>query len=269
MDISRLRHPKEKLYRTICLVIGSLIWAMLLIGTKFFALVFLIPIAIVLWISEKFFQASIFGNAVHVNEMQYKKLNQISVEVSSKLALQKKPEMFVLNSQGLTNALAVKFLSGKYTILYSDLIDLLWDNTEKENGIRFVIAHEQAHHAAGHVNFWINLAIKPAMIIPFLGSAYSRSCELTCDRIASELVQDQAASATALISLASGSKELIEHTDHQAFIAQENRVPSFFGFLQEIISSHPRMTKRLIALKQYDSKQPTQIDSNSDAISVA
>ncbi len=252
MNISELRHPKEKLYRTLCLAIGGLIWVALLLGTMFSILVILIPVAISLWLSEKFFQASIYGNAVHVNGNQYEKLNQLSAEVTSQLALEKKPEMFVMNSEGLTNALAIKFLSGKYVLLFSNLVDLLWDESEKENTLRFVIAHELAHHAAGHVNFWPNLIMKPAMIIPFLGSAYSRSCELTCDRIAAQVVQDKQSSAKALISLASGSRELVSHTNQSAFIAQEQQVPGMFGFLQEILSSHPRMTKRLIALNDQE-----------------
>jgi Zn-dependent protease with chaperone function len=249
ININELRHPKEKLYRAICMVVGGLLWSILLLSTVFMILLFLIPIAISLWISEKFFQASIYGNAVHVNDRQYQKLNTCAAEVAARLKLKKTPEMFVLNSEGLTNALAVKFLSGKYVLMFSNLVDLLLDGSEDENKLRFVIAHELAHHAAGHVDFWPNLLMKPAMFIPFLGAAYSRSCELTCDRVAAELVADSEASAQALIALASGSRELIPDTCQAAFIQQEQRVPGFFGFLQEIASSHPRMTKRLIALK--------------------
>ncbi|MFC3153029.1 M48 family metallopeptidase [Litoribrevibacter euphylliae] len=251
MNISELRHPKENLYRTLCMVIGGICWVALLLGTLFSILIFLIPIAISLWISEKFFQASIYGNAVHVNNQQYSKLDGIASDLASQLGLASRPEMFVLNSEGLTNALAIKFLSGKYVLLFSNLVDLLWDNSDKENRLRFVIAHELAHHAAGHVNFWLNLLMKPAMFIPFLGAAYSRSCELTCDRIAAELVKDHQASSQALISLASGSRELVAHTEKSAFIAQEQRVPGIFGFMQEILSSHPRMTKRLIAVEEH------------------
>jgi len=251
MNISELRHPKEKLYRTLCLVFGGLIWVGLLLGTMFTILVMLIPLALFLWIAQQFFQASIYGNAVHVTENQYSKLNKIASEVSSQLGIKDAPEMFVLNSEGLTNALAIKFLSGKYVMLFSNLVDLLWEDTEREDKLRFVIAHEQAHHAAGHVNFWQSLIMKPAMLIPFLGAAYSRSCELTCDRIAAELVRNQEASTCALITLVSGSRELISETDKAAFIAQEARVPSVFGFYQEILSSHPRMTRRVIALNDY------------------
>lgn len=77
MNINTLRHPKEKLYRTICMVVGGLVWAGLLLGTAFSILGFLIPIAIVLWLSEKFFQASIYGNSVMVSENQYSKVHEL------------------------------------------------------------------------------------------------------------------------------------------------------------------------------------------------
>lgn len=265
MNISELRHPKEKFYRTLCIVFGALVWAMLLLGTVFSILLFLIPIALMLWISGKFFQASMFGNSVHVNAGQYKELNAMSVDISNKLGITARPEMFVLNSQGMTNALAVKFLSGKYVLLFSDLVDLLWEENANKDQLRFVIAHELAHHAAGHVNFWINLLMKPAMFIPFLGAAYSRSCELTCDRIAAEVVNNHKASVNALIALASGSKELVRETDLHVFIEQEQRVPGGFGFIQEILSSHPRMTKRVVALQQRSGRRPVSAQAQPAA----
>ncbi|KJG18763.1 M48 family metallopeptidase [Photobacterium angustum] len=250
MNVTSLRHPKENLYKMLCIIIGGLIWVGLLLGTLFSILIFLIPVAFFIWLSSKFFQASIFGNAVHVNKNQYTNLNNMADEIATVLDMKEKPEMFIVNSQGLTNALAVKFLSRKYTLLFSDLVDLLWEE-KKQDQLRFVIAHELAHHAAGHVNFWINLLMKPAMFIPFLGSAYSRACELTCDRIATEIINNKSASINALITLASGSRELVTATNNDSFVQQELSVPTVFGFLQEITSSHPRMTKRVIAINNY------------------
>ncbi len=256
MDIGQLRHPKEKLYRTICMVIGGLIWALALFGTMFGILIMLLPLALSLWLVEKFFQASIYGNAVHVNQQQYAELDSISHEVAKQLGLTDKPDLFVINANGMINALAIKFLSGKYVLLFSNLVDLMWEEGRSKNQLRTVIAHELAHHAAGHVNFWIDLLIKPAMFVPFLGAAYSRACELTADRIAAQVVQDSNASIAALITLASGSRELIQQTSIQAFINQEHQVPGFFGLLQELISTHPRMTRRVIEMNKYSVRQP-------------
>ena len=264
MNIEQLRHPKEKLYKSLCIVFGAFIWISIILGTLLSILLSLSPpvvlilwillVVLILWMTGKFFQVRMFGNSVHVNERQYSEINQIVNELSEQLQLKQKPDTFIISSQGEINAFAVKFLNGKYILLFSDLVDLLWENNKNKNQLRFVIAHELAHHAAGHMSFKINLLMRPAMFIPFLGAAYSRSCELTCDRIAAELVQDQKSSVNALISLSLGSTELIHLTDKDAFIMQEIQVPGVFGFLQEIVSSHPRMTKRVIAIENYQSK---------------
>ncbi len=265
MNISQLRHPKEKLYRILCLIIGSFIWLLLLLGTAFTILTFLIPVALFLWIASRFFKVMMYGNAVHVNESQYSKINDIVQQTAQQLNISNVPEVFVFNAQGATNAIAAKFLSGKYILLFSDLVDLLWEDSEKEEKLRFVIAHEMAHHAAGHVNFWINLIMKPAMFVPYLGAAYSRSCELTSDRVAAALVANKEASLQALITLASGSRELIAQTSIETFTKQEQHVPAFFGFLVEILSSHPRMTRRVLEIERFS----VQHDRDSQFIQVS
>lgn len=256
MNISALRHPKEKLYRLVCMIVGGLIWASLILGSVGSILVILIPMALVLWIAERFFRATVFGNSVMVNHDQYADLNKAIQEIAVKQGVQNIPLTFIVNAQGLTNALAIKFLSGKYILLFSDLVDLLWETKDRAR-LEMIIAHELAHHAAGHVNFWVNLLIKPAMFIPFLGAAYSRACELTADRIAASCIEDRQKAVEALVTLASGSRSLISQTNTAAFVQQEVRMPTFFGFIQEILSSHPRMTKRIIAINAFYDSKPT------------
>ncbi|MBM3192550.1 MAG: M48 family metallopeptidase, partial [Chlamydiae bacterium] len=219
MNISEIRHPKELVYRRICRIVGGLLWAFLLIGTAGFALVVLLISALFLWISEKLFQVSIYGNSVLVNSKQYKEIYDLTQSLSKRLDLKHIPEVFVVNSNGLVNAIAMKFLSTKYVLLYSSMVDLLWSDGDQDK-LSTVIAHELAHHAAGHVSFWGNLLMKPAMIIPFLGAAYKRSCELTADRIAAEAIGNKANAIAALITIASGSSRLVAQTSGQAFLNQ-------------------------------------------------
>jgi len=248
---TKLRHPKESLYRTICMTVGGLIWLSVLWGIGLSVLAFIIPIAFFLWIGEKFFQASIYGNAVFVNEEQFVDLNAIVKDVATQLDIDDCPKTFIVNADGMTNALAIKFLSSKYVLLFGSLVDLLWEDQPRQDKLRMIIAHELAHHAAGHTHFWINLLIKPSLFVPFLGSAYSRACELTADRIAADCVKNKIASVESLIALASGGRELLSQTNKDAFIRQEQYVPGFFGFLQEVLSTHPRMTKRVIAIEDF------------------
>lgn len=85
-----------------------------------------------------------------------------------------------------------------------------------------------------------------------LGAAYQRACELSADRLGMVLCGDGAAARRALVALVCGSGALTEKIDLEAFVDQGRRVPPILGFLHELYASHPRMTKRIIELRQYE-----------------
>jgi len=151
----------------------------------------------------------------------------------------------------MVNAFAVKFLSTRYIILMSDLVDLMLKRGKMDE-LAMIIGHELGHHAAGHTNFRRTLLIQPALFIPLLGSAYSRSCELTADRIGYALTKNLLASQNALVAIALGSESLANHTDIQEFIQQEIEIPPFMGFIHKIFSTHPRMTFRVSELSMFN-----------------
>jgi predicted Zn-dependent protease len=82
------------------------------------------------------------------------------------------PKAFLYNSNGLFNAFARRMFGGQYLFLTSALVD-----AENDEQVRFVIGHELGHHAAGHLDPWMNLIRLPANLVPFLGLAYSRARE--------------------------------------------------------------------------------------------
>ena len=250
MDINKYRHPKELMHRNICMIVGVLAWGALLLSNSIAAICYVAFFTVFFWISEYFLKASMYGNSIHVTKEQYKDIDDITRALAQQLALERTPDVFVLNSHGVTNAVAVRFLSSKFLLLYSSLVDLLWCE-KNQNKLRTIIAHELAHHAAGHVGGIQNLVMMPAMMIPFLGTAHIRAREFTADRIAAELVGNQDDVMAALMALASGSRKLQPQMSPQIFISQEQKVPRFCGFLKEIFASHPRMTKRIIALKEF------------------
>jgi Zn-dependent protease with chaperone function len=153
---------------------------------------------------------------------------------SQEIGLPEPPKTFLYNSNGLLNAFARRLLRGRYVFLTSALVDATSDAQ-----VRFVIGHELGHHAAGHLNPWMNTLKLPGYLIPFLGPAYSRSREYTCDTIGAYLSKDFAASRSSLQMLGCGCRRL-----NQAM------VPTIFGFLTEIFRSHPRLTRRVAAIQE-------------------
>jgi Zn-dependent protease with chaperone function len=169
---------------------------------------------------------------------------------AEELGLPHAPEAFVVNGNGALNAFAIRFLGGRFVVLYASTVDMALRRQAKDE-LRAVIAHELAHHAVGHVSLFRNLLIQPAMLIPYLGFAYSRACEYTADRIACAVVRDGATVGRALVSLAHGSESLASQVDLGAFAEQEDRIPGFAGYINEIYSTHPRMTRRVKAAQEY------------------
>lgn len=262
VNISKNRHPKEKLYLNACMAIGALIWFLILIGTAGVIIPILIIVAIISWFAQKMFRVRMFGNSLMVTEQQLPEIHNILTEISSEMKLSEVPETFVINSDGVMNAFAVKFLQKKYVLLNSALVDLMIHEDDL-SPLKMIIAHELSHHVAGHVNFWRNLLILPSQFIPFLGSAYSRSCEMTADRLAAIAINDKEAAKKALVLLAGGSDKMSTSMNTSEFIKQEQYLPFFFTWVHEIYSSHPRLTRRvkLIETGEYDDAEVSTAQS--------
>lgn len=252
-SIATLRHEKEKTYFSIMLVVSVVIWLLLAIGLLV-SLIALAPFILIgvfiAWLASQYFKAVLYGNSVKVTERQYPEIDRIAKAYSAELGMSKSPEIFIENGNGTVNAFAVRQLSKKYVILKSDLVDLMLKRGRMVE-LSTIIGHELAHHAAGHTAFLRNVLIWPGRIIPFLGGAYGRACELTADRIGLALTGDLQAAQNALIAITSGSQSLADQTDIEAFIRQENDIPSVMGFVHKVFSSHPRMTRRVIELQNY------------------
>ena len=255
-DIVKLcRTTKETTYNFILCSVGVLIYAVIvlfLVSAESSVLIATLPIIIFYTVlfglfflfASLLFRANAMGNMILISEEQFPHLHQMVIEGSKKLGLNSSPEAFLFNSDGILNAFARETFGRKYLLLTSSLVDAVTDEQ-----IKFVIGHELGHHAAGHlstIGFWLRL---PGRIVPFLYKAYSRQCEYTCDKIGYFLSRDVENSCTAIQMLGCGCQKLNGKMNLFAFEKQEFLVPQTTGFIAELFRSHPRLTKRVIALK--------------------
>ena len=269
---------KEKVYLTICFILSGLIWLVALSLPAFayyrffpvelysIPLMAIVLLIIIHWLAREFFKAHIFGNSIRVTEMQFSEVYKIALEMAKKMGVMRVPDIFIVNMEGRINALALRFIGHAYVILYASLVDLMLKrNAVKE--LRAIVAHELAHHAASHVSIFRSIFLYPITYIPFLYKAYLRACELTADRLALVVTGDLASSQRALISLACGSEALSSKTNIVTFMNQEVEFLLFFGFLREIFSTHPRITKRVIWLENYGkAAQLYAYDSHAESV---
>jgi Zn-dependent protease with chaperone function len=191
------------------------------------------------------------GNSVRVSERQFPQLHRLAAAHARKLGLEKVPAIYLMQSGGLLNAFATRFLGRDFVIIYSDVLELAL--AQGEAAVGFIVGHELAHVWRGHLKHrWLTA---PGRLMPYLGAAYSRACEYTCDRIGAFCQPDGAISG--LLTLAAG-KQLHAHVDVREFAAQAETDKSFWIRRAEIISSHPNLPKRVAALLQAGVAMPAR-----------
>ena len=178
------------------------------------------------------------GNAIKVSNNQFPDIHNILINQSTKLGLKKVPDLYILQHGGLLNAFATQFIGNNYIVIYSDILEEAYSNNI--DTIEFIIGHELGHLKRKHMTK--SILLFPSLIIPFLGSAYSRACEYTCDNIGYSLNSKGATSG--LLVLASG-KKLWKKVNLETYIKQDNTQYEFWPWFAEKVSSHPNITKRI------------------------
>jgi Zn-dependent protease with chaperone function len=189
---------------------------------------------------------SIRGNGIRIQQSQFPDVYERVVALSNAMGLKRVPDVFIVQSEGALNAFATRFLGRDMVVIYSEVFELARQGGASE--LDFIIAHELSHIKRRHV--WKNILLVPANFIPFLSEAYSRSCEYTCDREAAYFTQNGIAAKRALTILGSG-KDLYLEVNEQAYLEQIKSESNVAVWLSEVLSSHPRLPKRIQAVGRF------------------
>ncbi|MCA0982040.1 M48 family metallopeptidase [Exiguobacterium aestuarii] len=246
MNHSNLVHKREKLYFSL-LVAASVL--MLILGIVLTVASF----GLFLWIIGTIVSLSLFThwiqigyirtNGVKVTARQFTELHEMVQRVGADMGIRLLPDVYILQAGGVLNAFATRFFQKNMVILYSDVVELTRTGQTKE--VEFVIAHELAHIRRNHVQKqWVVLL---GSIIPFLGSAYSRACEYTCDRMAAHYIQDFGATKRALTVLAIGGP-LAKEVNEFDYMYEASRENGFIAKYSELLSTHPTLPKRIASI---------------------
>jgi Zn-dependent protease with chaperone function len=172
-----LIHPKEKIYFAICVVVSLVVYiglAMAILsggqiaGTLITYLIFGI---IAFFVVHGLHIGHVRGNGVRVSSRQFPELNAMADLHARRLGLDETPAIFVLQSGGVLNAFATRFLGRNFVILNSDVLALATQKGEK--AVSFVLGHELGHVQRKHMTR--RALLYPAMVFPFLSGAYSRA----------------------------------------------------------------------------------------------
>ena len=243
-------HHKEKKYFALMVGINIILYALFLSGllpSQHLLTLGLYALAIVgfSFVMHLVLIGQIQGNAIKVTEQQFPDIHEILVAQSQRLGLRSVPALYVLQSGGMLNAFAARFGGRNYIVLYSEVLAVAYQ--EGRETVEFIIGHELGHIKRKHVSLARTLLLFPARHIPFLGSAYSRACEYTCDNIGYFLCQTDAHKG--LLILATG-KNLYKKVDVKAFVEAANKESGFAFWFAEKVSSHPHLAKRIAEIEK-------------------
>jgi Zn-dependent protease with chaperone function len=241
-----LVNPKEKIYFGIAAVLTALIYfglikTILAIPDPTGIIVYVVLFIFASFVMRGLFIGHVRGNGIKVSRKQFPELMAMADRHARRLGMEQTPDVFVLQSGGILNAFATRFLGRNFVVLYSDVLALA---TQKgERAVSFVLGHEMGHVQRKHMTW--HAVLLPALAIPFFGSAYRRACEYTCDRFGNALEPE--GGLDGLLVLAAG-RELYHQVNVGEFSAQRESESGFFVDFAEKIASHPHLTKRVAAL---------------------
>jgi len=232
--------PAEAPLRVLLLIIGIALWIVFVLSVV--GLVYGILLGLFFFFVHMSLIAQLRGSSVRLGPNQMPELYDRVVELSRRIGLKKVPDVYLRQSGGLLNAFATRFGRARFVVLFSELVHACGDNL---SALDFIIAHELGHIHRGHLNLrWL---FAPALFIPFLGSAYSRACEYTCDRYGFQAPNDPDRGLDGLCILAAGP-QFASAVNRQAFAAQDRDLNTAFMKLGEWFATHPPLALRLAAL---------------------
>lgn len=246
---------KERVYGVIMALISSIVYAPFIATLiyhgepkvfGFFAtmlVVFTLLSSIGPWLYVGYLQ----GNAVKVSTRQLPEIFALLESHSQKLGLRTVPDMYVVQGGGVLNAFAMRCMSRDYILMYSDILELAYQ--EGQDAVSFVIGHELGHIKRKHTGFLKRVFLFPARLIPFLGNAYSRACEYTCDAIGYALCPEGAIKG--LLVLAVG-KRVYARVNSDEWVFERGYNQTFAQQICELFSTHPDLVNRVKRVQSLD-----------------
>ncbi|MBS1209012.1 MAG: peptidase Ste24p [Proteobacteria bacterium] len=238
-------YPREKTLFAIHAWLSGLIWLILLAITFGLLLIYLLFGYIAHVFGFSYFISHVRGTGARITAEQFPDLHARIVRGCERLGIEKLPEAYLLQSDGVFNALAAKFLGSHYVILFSPIVDAL---DERPDALDFYIGHELGHIHRGHTSWFKTVLILPTAFLPLIGAAYRRAQEYTCDRYGFALCNKPEDAEFALGVISAGSRRWA-HLNRDAFIAQTQDTRGFWMSYHELMSDYPWLSKRMLAIR--------------------
>lgn len=179
-------------------------------------------------------------------------LAEISVACATRLQ-PGRVEVFLAPGNQL-NAYTFGVEDPKTVVLYAALLQVM-DRDE----LSFILGHEMGHVALGHT--WLNTILGgmagipspfgAALVMAFAFRWWNRACEYSADRAGLLACGSVQKASSALVKLTMGSQPQDAGAFARAMARIDAEDDSLSGQMQELLSSHPMLIRRINELRQY------------------
>lgn len=185
------------------------------------------------------------SNGLAISAAQTPKLHAQLVAAADRLGVREVPDAYLLPIRGWRDALAARLFAHTYLLLDPALVNACG---EDRRALDFILGHSMGQFALGHRRRqpWL----EPARWVPWLGAAYSRACELSCDRCGLLAAQDLEAATRGLVILATRGAILLALTCESVPV-RGDQPRGFWSSMIETHARRPSLLERVQAMGEF------------------
>ncbi|MFB9799588.1 M48 family metallopeptidase [Streptomonospora salina] len=214
---------------------GAALWAAALVLTG-------IPVGC--WASSGLRHARQRAQSVRISPTQFPAADHAIRLLSARMGLPCAPDAYVWPVAGGQRAWAPGHGRRRYIVVPGDLFET-GGGVRDPDALRFVVAHQLGHIAAGHASLWLRASTAPGRLVPLLGPSLSRAMEYTAD----DHAHAHCPEGVHAIRLLAGGTRLYEQVNMSEMAERARTDRGLFLLLYNLLSSRPANTKRMAALR--------------------
>jgi len=244
------RHPWERplLAATAAVTLAALALAVHMLwtgGAHAWTAAVLLALPAACWTVRGMRHAEQRAQAVRVSPTQFPEVHAEIARLATEMGLHTTPDAYVRpGGRRPRSAAAGGHGARRYIVLPGELFEPDARLRDPE-ALRFVLAHQLGHIAAGHTSFWLRAGTSIGRLVPVLGPALSRAMEYTADNHAHAHCPE---GAHAIRMLAAG-RALYRQVGMGELAERGRRDRGGFVFLYNLLSSRPVNIKRIAAIR--------------------
>lgn len=210
-----------------------------------------LPLAI--FIARAIMYAQLRITGVRITPTQFPEAYEMLVGAAHAAGMRRVPDAYVVLGNGQINAFASGHGHRRFIAIYSDLFEVGGAPRNPE-ALKFVIAHEVGHIAAGHVSYFRLIFTSFFRSVPVVGNIFSRTQEYTADNYGYRYCPQGAPSVAGLLS---AGKYLLNEVNFDELANRAVYEKGPFTWLANLGMTHPPITWRAHALR--DRNEPGRL----------